>query len=104
MPNWSNRWEESGDFRMFGTSPKSSPKKTSPKKNDIANIKAELQSKSKKEIQDYYENIGGEDNLMNLSKDKMIREVIKFSKEALGMEGGRKTRRRHTRKNRTRRS
>jgi hypothetical protein len=103
MPNWSNRWEESGDFRMFGTSPKSSPK-TSPKKNDIANIKSELQSKSKKEIQDYYENIGGEDNLMNLSKDKMIKEVIKFSKEALGMEGGRKTRRRHTRKNRTRRS
>jgi hypothetical protein len=99
MPDWSNRWEESGDFRMFGTSPK-----TSPKKNDIANIKSELQSKSKKEIQDYYENIGGEDNLMNLSKDKMIKEVIKFSKEALGMEGGRKTRRRHTRKNRTRRS
>jgi hypothetical protein len=97
MPNWSNRWEESGNFKMFGTS----PKKASPK-NALSLIKSELESKTKKEIQDYYEGIGGDEDLTHLTKDKMIKNVIVFSKEALGMDGGkRKARRCYTRKNRT---
>uniref|UniRef100_A0A6C0D6Z1 Uncharacterized protein n=1 Tax=viral metagenome TaxID=1070528 RepID=A0A6C0D6Z1_9ZZZZ len=100
MPNWNNRWEESGNFRMFDTS----PKKASPK-NALSVIKSELESKTKKEIQEYYEGIGGDENLIHFTKEKMIKEVVNFSKEILGMEGGKRSATRcYTRKNRTRRS
>ena len=104
MPNWLNRWEESGNFKMFGTSPKkSSPKKSSPK-NEISTLKSELRSKTKKDIQKYYESIGGDENLSELTKDDMIDEVIEFTKSALGLEGGKRRRRHKSRTRKVRRS
>jgi aminopeptidase C len=103
MPNFSNRWEESGNFKMFGTSPKkASPKKHNVSaKNEISVLKSDLKSKTKKELQKYYESIGGDEDLISLTKEEMVKEIIEFTKSALGLEGGKrkhKSRRHHTRK------
>ena len=67
--------------------------------DEYARLKTELESKTIKELREYFESIGGEsDEIKNKTKVKTIKYIIKFVKTAAGnnndnseSEGGAKT-------------